>query len=117
MEPTWSIIWGIVKNLEQKLERSNIATKNKRIGRLRQSLTAESVEVAQHLKKDIDGIFEREHLKWKQRAEMTWLQKGDRNTKYYHLCTNQRKRRNTITMIIDDDGVIISDSNGIGSAL
>jgi hypothetical protein len=49
-------------------------------------------------------LLEQEKLKWKQRAKETWLQFGDRNTKFYHACANQKKRRSQIMKIKDKDG-------------
>lgn len=64
---------------------------------------------------NIDNFMEIEHLKWKQRAKLTWLQQGDSNTKYYHRCGSQRKKRNTIDRIMDDNRVRISNPSDIGN--
>jgi len=43
-------------------------------------------------------------LKWRQRAKESWLQFGDRNTKYFHACATQRKKRSQILKIKDSAG-------------
>ena len=42
---------------------------------------------------------------WRQRARTQWLVKGDNNTKYFHDVATQRKRKNFIKGIQDDEGV------------
>jgi hypothetical protein len=48
--------------------------------------------------------LEQEDLKWRQRAKVEWLKNGDRNTKFFHACANQRKRRSIIEKIVDGYG-------------
>jgi hypothetical protein len=45
-------------------------------------------------------------VKWKQRAKANWFLQGDRNTKFYHACANQRHKTNLITKMRDEVGVI-----------
>jgi hypothetical protein len=63
-----------------------------------------SVAEAQ-IKDEIHELLEQEELKWKQRAKEDWLRYGDRNTKYFHACANQRKRVNQIDQIRNVAGV------------
>lgn len=56
------------------------------------------------LQEDLNVLLEHEELKWKQRANENWLKFGDRNTKFYHACANQRSRGNRIVQILDKDG-------------
>lgn len=55
------------------------------------------------IKEELHSLLEQENLKLKQRAKETWLQFGDRNTKYFHICAIQKKRRSQILMIKDID--------------
>lgn len=41
---------------------------------------------------------------WFQRSKAKWLAYGDRNTKYYHLRTLTRRRKNKIIMLKDEKG-------------
>jgi hypothetical protein len=56
------------------------------------------------LKDEIHALLEQEDLKWKQWAKETWLKNGDRITKFFHACANQRARRNMISKITDIRG-------------
>lgn len=50
---------------------------------------------------------------WFQRSRSMWLADGDRNTKYYHLQTVNRRRKNKILMLKDEGGNWIEDKNDI----
>jgi hypothetical protein len=58
---------------------------------------------------ELNTILRKEELMWYQRSRAKWLTDGDRNTKYYHLKTVNRRRRNNIVMLKDDNGQWIED--------
>ena len=41
---------------------------------------------------------------WQQRAKVQWLGLGDRNTKYFHTKVSERKKKNTILGLVDEEG-------------
>lgn len=41
---------------------------------------------------------------WQQRSRVQWLQSGDKNTKFFHGVSTQRKRRNFIKGLQDENG-------------
>ncbi|XP_042952203.1 uncharacterized protein LOC122289285 [Carya illinoinensis] len=51
---------------------------------------------------EIGVLLDKEDLKWRQRAKRNWYQFGDRNTKFFHACASQRRKKNQITQVIDD---------------
>jgi hypothetical protein len=53
---------------------------------------------------ELDKLLDGEEMWWKQRSRADWLQHGDKNTKFFHMKASQRKKRNTIKGIIDQQG-------------
>ena len=54
---------------------------------------------------DLDDIHRLEESYWHARARANELRDGDKNTKYFHHKASQRKRRNTINGLLDENGV------------
>jgi hypothetical protein len=46
---------------------------------------------------------------WKQRAHIKWLEKGDCNTTYFHKAFTERKRKNRIGKIKNQNGYWVED--------
>jgi hypothetical protein len=61
------------------------------------------------LNKELSDVLTQEERLWFQRSRAKWLSDGDRNTKYYHLKTVNRRRKNKILMLRDGNGVWIED--------
>lgn len=56
------------------------------------------------LQVEMAKLLRHEELMWFQRSRAKWLVDGDRNTRYYHLKTVQRRKRNKIVMLRDGNG-------------
>ena len=54
------------------------------------------------LHKEINELLDRENDMWWQRSRALWMQQGDRNTKFFHSTTSQRRQKNTIVGIQDE---------------
>ena len=54
---------------------------------------------------EFNSILDQEALFWHQKSRLKWLQEGDRNTKFFHLTTIIRQRKNRIEWLKDDEGV------------
>ena len=50
---------------------------------------------------------------WKQKSRVLWLREGDRNTNFFHALTKQRRARNKITQLRDENGNVIEDEEGL----
>ena len=44
---------------------------------------------------------------------MFWLREGDKNTKNFHALTKQRRAKNKITQLLDANGAIVEDEEGL----
>ncbi|XP_042972884.1 uncharacterized protein LOC122304684 [Carya illinoinensis] len=65
------------------------------------------------LQKDAELSLAENDMKWRQRAKQHWLINGDRNTTYFHMQANQRRKTNAITAIEDGSGRTASDQREI----
>ncbi|CAL2260060.1 unnamed protein product [Prunus armeniaca] len=67
------------------------------------------------LVEEFNLLLEQEALFWQQKSRVKWLQEGDRNTKFFHLTTIIRRRRNKIERLKDENGVWVEESQAIKS--
>ena len=63
-----------------------------------------SVIVMKKLEKEINVLPDKEAQMWGQRAKVQWLKDRDRNTRFFHSKTSQRRRKNYIKGLYDNDG-------------
>ena len=56
------------------------------------------------LRKEINDLLDSEENMWQQRSRVQWLGLGDRNTKYFHSKASERRKKNTITGLMDENG-------------
>ncbi|CAB4267063.1 unnamed protein product [Prunus armeniaca] len=52
----------------------------------------------------LNDVWRHEELYWKQRAKTRWLKEGDANTAFFHNSTVQKRRRNRIARIKNQNG-------------
>ena len=71
------------------------------------------MELEAFLSLELDGLLAKEDLKWNQKSKELWVKEGDRNTRYFHLSTIIRRRRNFISEIKLDDGSWINSREEI----
>ncbi|KAL5772200.1 hypothetical protein ACOSQ2_012124 [Xanthoceras sorbifolium] len=87
-------ILGIQRSLSGKYNSSLVSLENQ--------LICEYNEIAKQ-----DEVF------WQQKSRINWLKNGDRNTKFFHLSTMIRRRRNKIEGLKDINGDWVEDKDGL----
>ena len=63
--------------------------------------------------KELSDALKAEEMFWKQKSRVFWLREGDRNTKIFHALTKQRRARNKITHLLDVNGNIVEEEEGL----
>ena len=56
------------------------------------------------IRKEINDLLDCEEIMWQQRSKVQWMGLGDRNTRYFHTKASERKKKNTISKIMDERG-------------
>ncbi|XP_034211169.1 uncharacterized protein LOC117624139 [Prunus dulcis] len=62
------------------------------------------------LSNEYNIILDQEALFWQQKSRVKWLQEGDRNTKFFHISTIVRRRRNKIEKLMNNVGVWVEEA-------
>jgi hypothetical protein len=109
------------KSMQGNLSRCHRVLKQwvrKEVGNINEKIQAKTRELEQEqcreegrseehektLKEEINILLEQEYDRWRQRAKEKWLKNGDKNTKYFHACVNQRRWSNQILQIQNEKG-------------
>ena len=93
----FSNIFQEIKILERKMEE----TQQKIITGGR---TEELAAQEQELHKLLEERRKQEEILWRQKSRITWLKEGERNTKFFHKSTIQRRMQNRIPHITNQQG-------------
>ncbi|KAF9592580.1 hypothetical protein IFM89_016031 [Coptis chinensis] len=72
---------------------------------------------AKDIKANLLGWYEKEEDFWKQKSTFDWIKDGGKNTRFYHLSTIYRRRKNKIDKIKDDDGEWREGRTDVGTSL
>jgi hypothetical protein len=85
---------------------------------LQQSTTLSFVSAReQGLQRHIDDLRRHEEVLWRNKSREQWLTCKDLNTKFFHLSTLIKRRRNAIDFLKLPTGAWISDRQTIGDTL
>lgn len=62
---------------------------------------------------DLYDALKAEKMFWTQKSRVFWFRECDRNTKFFHALTKQRRARNKITQLLHANGNIVEDEKGL----
>ena len=68
-----------------------------------------------NVRKEINDLLDSEETMWHQRSRVQWMMLGDRNTRYFHSKASDRKRKNAISRIMDENGNWHETKEGIAN--
>jgi oligoendopeptidase F len=97
---------GCQRSLQQWVRKTvhkadeQIRQKTCELENIQKDLSGQNIEAEKLVKDELHTLLEEEDLKWRQRAKENWLKLGDRNTKFFHACANQRSRSNMISQVV-----------------
>lgn len=69
-------------------------------------MNASDRETKRHLELQLAKLLRYEELKWLQGSREKGILQGDNNTKYYHAKANGRTRKNSISSLHQEKGII-----------
>jgi hypothetical protein len=73
----------------------------------------ENFKIEANLQSELNEWLLRNEVMWRQKSRETWLREGDKNSKFFHLSTVIRRRRNAINIIKSDGGEWITEKKRI----
>ncbi|KAH1046922.1 hypothetical protein J1N35_037706 [Gossypium stocksii] len=85
-----------LNNVQKAIDRNNSAFLN---------------QIELGIREELDSVLHHEELLWRQKARCDWLAFGDRNTKFFHRRTLQRRKHNRIIALKNQMGDWIMDED------
>ncbi|XP_074298020.1 uncharacterized protein LOC141628821 [Silene latifolia] len=107
-----------IKLLFDKQDVGGTRRRRKRKQLVRLNGGARTQKEAKRRRKLVAGIAElyrQEEQYWRQISRALWLHDRDRNTKFFHARAGERKRKNHIWKLIDDNGVERFGDNAVSA--
>lgn len=81
-----------------------IKEKTDLMAHLQENDDGSNAEDMKRIQTEINALLEQEEIAWQQRAKQHWLKDGDNNTRFFHLCANQRRKSNFLACVEDTRG-------------
>ncbi|KAF7812457.1 reverse transcriptase [Senna tora] len=77
-------------------------------------LTEEKAILAEEVVRKIEEAWDLEEKYWFQRAKLKWIYEGDKNSKFFHALVVQRRQRNKVVKVKDENGRWVEKEEDIG---
>lgn len=102
--------WGINAHCERVRGKQVLQKKLEMIEAkaLENELSPDEWQERYALENNLEQLYEMEELYWHNRSGGQWILEGDRNTDYCHRIANERKKRCSITSLMDGDTELTS---------
>ncbi|KAH6797549.1 hypothetical protein C2S52_022103 [Perilla frutescens var. hirtella] len=102
----------------EKLEFENVQSKSRELQKTLSDLQSQSqtdniVQETHETEFELDKILKIEESMWHQRSRALWIKDGDKNSNFFHQKASQRKKRNTIRQIKNENGQWCSNRKGV----
>ncbi|PNX94787.1 hypothetical protein L195_g017967 [Trifolium pratense] len=65
------------------------------------------------LQQELNLVLKQEEAVWFQKSRSQWIKDGDRNTRYYHVKTINRRRKNKIMMLKNDQNEWVEEEENL----
>ena len=69
------------------------------------------------LRKEINDLLDSEETIWRQRSKVHWYKEGDKNTKFFHARASERRKKNSILGLWNEDGVWCESKESITTTI
>ncbi|KAK2634881.1 hypothetical protein Ddye_029673 [Dipteronia dyeriana] len=93
--------WNI--SCRQKL-RKKIADCKRSLSAVNNEEMSDFWDETRKIENRLDCLLEKEENYWRQRSIIDWLKRGDKNTRFFHWKTSNRRARNRISVLWDSGG-------------
>eukprot|EP00253_Pinus_taeda_P021027 PITA_21027 len=79
--------------------------------------TEATLDRERHINNQLEERRKQEEIYWRQKSRVRWLKEGERNTKFFHRTTVQRRMHNKIPFIQNQEGVKVEEHEKIEEIL
>ena len=78
--------------------------------RLAQGGHTHLLKLEEKLRQEMEVVLNDEEMLWFQKSRLEAISEGDRNTRYFHLSTIIRRKRNRVDALLDEQGNWVTDA-------
>lgn len=79
--------------------------------------TEATLDQERHIHNQLEDRRKQEEIYWRQKSRVRWLKEGERNTKFFHRTTVQRRMHNNIPFIQNQEGAKVEEHEEIEETL